>query len=389
MSLKSDCVWPAFDDEMVEAATRVLRSGRVNYWTGGEGQAFEAEMAGSLGLPYTLAVSNGTCALEMALRALGVRAGDEVVTTPRSFIASASCAVACGARPVFADVDPDSGNVTAETIEAVLTRRTRAIVAVHLGGWPCDLEPILSLAERTSIKVVEDVAQALGGKYHGRALGSWGDISAFSFCTDKIVTTAGEGGLIATANEELFKSAWSQRDHGRDWDATWNAADTPGYKWVRNSLGSNYRMTEIQAAIGRVGLRRLPGWLAARRRNAEILTMEFSNLPALRVPTAPEGHAYYTLYVYVRPERLNDGWTRDRLLTNLLRANVQCNAGVCPELYRERAFDLEGSRPAAVLPIARELGEVSLAFAVHPLLTEQDMHETADRVRRIFAAATR
>lgn len=380
--------WPEFDDEMVESAARVLRSGQVTYWTGTEGKAFEAEIAAQLGVPYALTVSNGTCALEIALKALAIGQGDEVVTTPRSFIASASCAVACGARPVFADVDRDSGNVTATTIEAALTSRTRAFLVVHVGGWPCDLEPIRELAKLHRIKVVEDVAQAHGGTYQGRPLGSWGDVGTFSFCNDKNLST-GEGGLVVTANETILKKAWSQRDHGRDWDASRNAISKPGYKWFRHSFGGNYRMTEVQAAIGRIALRRLPSWLAARRQNAGVLATRLSNIHGLRVPVPPEGHACYVLYAYLRSELLKRGWTRDRVLGELLEANVQVNAGVCPELYRERAFEAAGLVPINPLPVARELGQGALAFAVHPLLTSQDMHETADKVRRVLIAATR
>jgi dTDP-4-amino-4,6-dideoxygalactose transaminase len=382
-------IWPAFDDEMVDAAVRVLHSRQVNYWTGNEGRCFEAEMGELLGVPYTVALTNGSAALELALRALGIGPGDDVVTTPRSFIASASCAIRCGARPVFADVDHNSGTLTAETIEAALTPNTRAIVAVHLGGWPCDMEPILELVRQRRLKVIEDVAQALGGTYKGRPLGTWGDVGAFSFCADKIVTTAGEGGLLATNDESAFKKVWSMRDHGRDWDLTHSENSDPGYRWVRSEFGENHRMTELQAAVGRVGLRRLPGWLAARRRNAVILAQRLSGIPALRVPVAPDGHAYYLFYAFVRPERLKSDWTRDRILAELLNLDVPCSVGSCGELYRERAFDRDGLRPSARLPVARELGETSLAFQVHPALSVDAMHEMADDVHRVFAQAVR
>jgi dTDP-4-amino-4,6-dideoxygalactose transaminase len=380
-------VWPAFDEEMIDAAARVLRSCQVNYWTGNEGRCFEAEMAELLGRPYTVALTNGSAALELALRALGIGSGDDVVTTPRSFIASASCAIRCGARPVFADVDRNSGTISAETIEAALTPNTRAIVVVHLGGWPCEMEPILELARHRSLKVIEDVAQALGGSYKGLALGSWGDVGAFSFCADKILTTAGEGGLVATNDESTFKKTWSMRDHGRDWDLTHSENRDPGYRWVRHEFGENHRMTELQAAVGRVGLRRLSDWLASRRRNAAILAQRLSGISALRVPAAPDGHAYYLSYVYLRPERLKRDWTRDRILTELLKLDVPCSVGSCGELYLERAFDHGGLRPSTRLPVARELGETALAFQVHPSLSEDNMHEMSDDVHRVFAHA--
>jgi dTDP-4-amino-4,6-dideoxygalactose transaminase len=379
--------WPVFDEEMVEAASRVLRSGKVNYGQGIEGRSFEAELTRLLKVPYAVAVTNGTAALELALRALGIGPGDDVVTTPRSFIASASSIVACGARPVFADVSRDSGTLLPKTIETALTPNTAAIVVVHLGGWPCDLDPILELARRYGIRVVEDVAQAFGGTYKGRALGSQGHVGAFSFCQDKILTTAGEGGLLTTNDEEIFKRAWGLREHGKNWEASQNLEGPPGYKWVRHQFGANYRMTEVQAAVGRVGLQRLPTWLAIRQRNAGILAQRLRNTSALRVPESPSGHAHYLLYAYVRCEQLKQGWTRDRILSELLNQGVPCSVGSCSELYLEKAFDRGGFRPAARLPVAQELGETSLAFQVHPMLTENNMHQIGDAVQRIFSEA--
>jgi dTDP-4-amino-4,6-dideoxygalactose transaminase len=382
-----DKTWPVFDEEMVEAAARVLRSGKVNYWAGVEGRRFEAEFARFLDVPYALALTNGTAALELGLRALGIGPGDDVITTPRSFIASASCIVMCGARPVFAEVAEESGTIVAETIEAALTPATRAIVVVHLGGWPCDLDPILELARRHDIKVVEDAAQALGGTYKGRPLGSIGDAGAFSFCGDKILST-GEGGLLATNDDSSFKGVWGLRDHGRSWDAMQDQADGPGYKWVRETFGTNCRISEVQAAIGRVGLRRLPNWLARRRENAHFLAECLRDVEALRIPRTPDGHAHYVFYAYVRPERLTSGWTRDRILAELLSRNIPCSSGICGELYLEKAFERAGLRPENRLPMARELGETSLAFPVHPALGANDMHEIGDAVRRVLKEAT-
>ena len=372
---------------MVEAAARVLRSGKVNYWTGQEGQRFEVECAKLLNVSHALALTNGTAALELGLRAWGIGPNDDVITTPRSFIASASCVVMCGARPIFADVDRQSGNITAEAIEAALTPATRAIVAVHLGGWPCDLDPILELAGRRGIKVIEDAAQAFGGTYKGRPLGSIGDACAFSFCGDKIVST-GEGGLLATNDESSFKIVWGLRDHGRTWDAARAQSDTPGYKWIRDDFGTNCRMSEPQAALGRVALRRLPNWLARRRQNARLLTECLSDVETLHIPRTPDGHAHYVLYVYVRPERLRGGWTRDRILAELHSRWIPCSVGICGELHLERAFERAGLRPAQRLRAARELGETSIAFPVHPGLTENDMQKIGDALKAVLREAT-
>jgi dTDP-4-amino-4,6-dideoxygalactose transaminase len=381
--------WPYFDGEQIAAVEAVLRSGKVNYWTGEQARAFEREFAESCGCRYGVALANGTLALELALHVLGIGAGDEVVVTPRSFVASASCAVVRGARPIFADVDPVSQNITADSIRKVLSPRTRAIIAVHLAGWPCDLSPILDLARDQGLKVIEDCAQAHGASYRGRPVGSFGDVAAFSFCQDKIITTGGEGGMLVTNDEPAWRAAWAYKDHGKSYDAVYHRAHPPGFRWLHQSFGSNWRITEMQAALGRVQLRRLPEWLARRRRHAAILTAALRRLPALRVtePPAEIGHAYYKYYVFVRPERLKPGWSRDRIMTAIAAEGVPCLSGSCSEMYLEQAFDPPGLRPAERLPVARELGETSLMLLVHPTLTETDMERACRVVEEVVSEA--
>lgn len=381
--------WPAFDPEMVEAAAGVIRSGRVNYWTGPHGKAFEAEAAKAFESRHAVALANGSVALELALAVVGIGPGDEVIVTPRSFVASASCVLLRGARPVFADVDRDSGNVTAATIERTLTPKTRAILPVHLGGWPCDMDAILDLARSRNLHVIEDVAQATGGRWKGRPLGSFGTVNAFSFCQDKIITTAGEGGLVTTNDETLLRHAWSMKDHGKDYEEANRHDPPPGFRWLHHDLGTNWRMTEVQAAVGRIALKRLDGWLECRRRNAAILGSRLSELPALRIPAAPDGHAWYRFYAYVRPEALKSGWSRDRILSEVTTKGVPCFTGSCSEIYRERLFSDRGLAPSEPLPIARELGETSLALLVHPTLTVEHMQAYANAVIPVVRAATR
>ncbi|HEX5079559.1 MAG TPA: DegT/DnrJ/EryC1/StrS aminotransferase family protein [Geminicoccaceae bacterium] len=381
--------WPVFDDEQIAVATAVLRSGKINYWTGEEGRAFEAEFAAAVGCRYGIALANGTVALELALRCLDIGPGDEVVVTPRSFMASASCVVTCGARPVFADVDPDSQNITAETIRAVLSPRTRAVIAVHLAGWPCDMEPIAALCREHGLKLIEDCAQAHGATYRGRPVGALGDVAAFSFCQDKIITTAGEGGMLVTDDRTLWSRAWSYKDHGKSFEAVYERAHPPGFRWLHESFGTNWRMTELQAAIGRVQLRRLPGWVEHRRRNAAILTDRLQTIRALRVTRPPNhaGHAYYKYYTFVRPELLAKGWDRDRLLAAITARGISCFSGSCSEIYREKAFALTDMVPARRLPVARELGETALMFLVDPTFDDVAMARTADAVAAVFAEA--
>jgi hypothetical protein len=372
----------------------VLQSGKVNYWTGEEGRQFEREFAASVGCRYAVALANGTLALEAALHALGIGPGDEVITTSRTFIASASCAVAVGARPVIADIDRDSQNITAETIRPVLSPRTKAIVAVHHAGWPCDMDPIMELAREHGLYVVEDCAQAQGATYQGRPIGSLGHVATFSFCQDKIMTTAGEGGMLTTNDSQVWERAWSYKDHGKSYDAVYNRQHPIGFRWLHESFGTNWRMTEVQSAIGRVALKKVPGWTKTRRRHAAALTRSFSEIPGLRVPLpSPEfGHVYYKYYAFVQPERLRAGWNRDRIMEAITAEGIPCFMGSCSEIYLERAFSgqlsVASGQEDGRLPVARELGETSLMFLVHPTLSDDSIQDTCRVVERVMEAAT-
>lgn len=382
--------WPHFESDEVEAVARVLRSGQVNYWTGPEGRAFESEFASAIGRKHAVAVANGTLALELALIACGVGEGDEVIVPARTFIATASCVVARGGRPVCAEVDRESGNLTAATIRAALTPRTRAVIPVHMAGWPCDMEPILALAREQNLKVIEDCAQAPGARYRGRPIGSFGDAAAYSFCQDKILTTGGEGGLLALDDDAAWRRAWSYKDHGKDHDLATAPKSGYSYRLVHRGFGSNWRMTEMQSALGRVLLRKLDARVAQRRRHAAVLDAAFAQLPALRVvkPAAEVECAYYKYYVYVRPEKLASGWTRDRILEAINAEGIPVSTGGCTEIYLEDAFPPQW-KPASRFPIARELGETGMMFQVHTTLTEVDMRETAAAVEKVLRVASR
>src|SRR5580692_903313 len=388
-SVSAFAPWPYFEADEIEAAASVLRSGKVNYWTGQEGRLFEAEFASSVGTKHAICVANGTVALELALQALGIGRGDEVITSSRTFIASASCIVMRGARPVCVDVDPDSQNITAETIRRVITPKTKAIIVVHLAGWPCDMDSILELAEEHGLKVIEDCAQAHGASYKGKPVGSLGHMAAFSFCQDKILTTGGEGGMLTTNDEQLWNRAWSYKDHGKGYDAVFRREHPPGFRWLHESFGTNWRLTEMQSALGRVILRKLPEWVAIRRNNAARLTECFRSMPALRVTEPPSeiGHSFYKYYAFVRSERLRPGWDRDRIVAEITTAGVPCFSGSCSEIYLERAFAGELGPPAR-LPVARELGETSLMFLVHPTLLDIHLEMTCETVKRVIELAT-
>jgi dTDP-4-amino-4,6-dideoxygalactose transaminase len=382
--------WPCFAADEIEAAAAVLRSGRVNYWTGEEGRRFEQEFASAAGTRHGVALANGTLALELALIVLGIGPGDEVVTTPRSYFASASSIVLRGAVPVFADVDRHSQNITPATVAAVLTPRTKAVLCVHLAGWPADMDGMLTLTGAHGLKVIEDCAQAHGARWRGRPVGSFGDVAAFSFCQDKIITTGGEGGMLLVNDVALWRAAWSYKDHGKSWEAVHERRHLPGFRWLHEGFGSNWRLTEMQAAIGRIQLRKLAGWVERRRRNAAILDRHLAELPALRLASPPTEayHACYKYYAFVRPERLRPGWDRDRIIETVNARGVWCGSGACPEIYLEKAFQDRGLGLEERLPVARELGATSLMLQVHPTLDDATMAHHARIVAAVVSAAT-
>lgn len=389
--------WPSFTQEEADAVSRTLLSNKVNYWTGTESRKFELEFAQWTNSKYAIAVGNGTLALDIALQVLDLQPNDEVIVTPRTFIASISSVVNVGAKPVFADIDADSGNISPKTIEAVITDKTRAIVCVHLAGWPCDMDGIMALAEKHDLYVIEDCAQAHGAKYKGRSVGSIGHIGAWSFCQDKIMTTGGEGGMVTTNDEVLWRKMWAYKDHGKSYAAVYELEHPPGYRWLHDSFGTNWRITEMQSVIGRIQLTRMAEWTARRTENAHAILQAcklWEERGYLNVPVIEQTqdfkdctHAYYKLYVYVKPEKLSKNWSRDRIISEINELGVPCYSGSASEVYLEKAFDEKGLRPELRLPVAKQLGETSLMFLVHPTLLDSEIKKTVEAINTVFSKA--
>ena len=379
--------WPSFTQNEADAVSKVLLSNKVNYWTGQECREFEKEFAEFSGTKYAVALANGTVALDVALKALGIGAGDDVIVTSRTFLASASSIVTAGANPVFADVELDSQNISARTIEAVLTPNTKAIICVHLAGWMCDMDPIMQLAQQKGLYVIEDCAQAHGAQYKGKPAGSIGHISAWSFCQDKIMTTGGEGGMVTTNDESLWKTMWSYKDHGKNFDSIYNKQHPPGFRWLHDSFGTNWRMMEMQAVIGRIQLTQMPEWTKKRTENTEMILSAFENSPYFTVhyPNNDYVHANYKCYVQVNIEALPEGWSRDRIMQDINAAGVPCFSGSCSEVYLEHAFDGTHWRPEKRLENAQKLGETSLMFLVHPTLSLDSMHKTVKAIQHVMS----
>lgn len=383
--------WPLFEADEIEAATNVLRTGAINsLHHGKQCAAFERGMAELCDVPHAIAVANGTLALELALRALNIGPGDEVIVPARSFMASASCVVAVGAMPVFADVHADSQNITAETIEAAITERTKAAIVVHLAGWPCEMSDIMDLAARRGLAIIEDCAQAHGARIDDRPVGSFGDAAAFSYCTDKIISTGGEGGMLVMKDRDVWKRAWAYKDHGKDPDHYAAIKPGPDFLWLHDSLGSNFRLTEFQAAIGNCQLGKLEDWRARRQANAAVFEAQLAGLDAVRIARPRDNvvHARYKYYAFIRPERLKQDWSRRRIVEEAASAGMICSTGSCPEMYLEEAFRDYPLRPDKRLPVARQLGETSLMVQIDHTLSPADLELSGLLLRSIIQQAS-
>ena len=378
--------WPSFTQEEADAVSTVLLSNKVNYWTGQECREFEKEFAQFAEAEYAVALANGTVALDVALKALNIGPGDEVIVTSRTFLASVSSIITAGATPVFADVEPDSQNISRRTIDAVLSTKTKAIICVHLAGWMCDMDPIMQLAEEKGLYVIEDCAQAHGAKYKGKSAGSIGHISAWSFCQDKIMTTGGEGGMVTTNDEALWKKMWSYKDHGKNYDSVYNKQHPPGFRWLHDSFGTNWRMMEMQAVLGRIQLTRMPEWTEKRTQNMNQILAAFDDSPFFTVhrPSQDYVHACYKCYVQVNTDALPEGWSRDRIMQEINAQGVPCFSGSCSEVYLEHAFDNTPWRPEKRLENAQQLGETSLMFLVHPTLSEASLNKTITVIQQVI-----
>ena len=384
--------WPSFTEEEAQAVQRVLLSNKVNSWTGNECREFEKEFAEWCNTDYAIAVSNGTTALDLAILALGIGKGDEVIVTSRTFLASVSSIVNAGAIPIFADVSADTQNITPDTIRTKVTERTKAIMCVHIAGWPCELDGMMNLASEFNLKVIEDCAQAHGAKYKGKPVGSIGHVGAWSFCQDKIISTGGEGGMVTTNDKELWLKMWSYKDHGKSWETVYKTEHPLGFRWLHESFGTNWRLTEMQAAIGRIQLKRMPQWHRLRREYALAILDVAEQFPKLlRVPRPPVNieHAWYKCYLFVRPTGLASGWNRERIIDEINQLGVPCFSGTCSEVYLEKAFDNTGWRPKQRLTVAKELGETSLMFLVHPTLTQDEISKTVDVIQQVMSLASK
>lgn len=375
------------DEKDIQAVIDVLRSDYIT--TGPAVEAFEKKVAEYVGAKYAVAVSNGTAALHIACLAAGIGQGDEVITTPITFAASANCVLYCGGTPVFADIDPQTYNIAPEEIEKKITSRTKAIIPVHFTGQPCDMDAITAVAKKHGLTVIEDGAHALGASYHGKKIGSFSDMTIFSFHPVKPITT-GEGGMVVTDNEELYQRLKLFRSHGitRDHSLMENCGKTdPGtgaesdirtetgsWYYQQIELGFNYRMTDIQAALGSSQMDKLDGFLKRRREIVERYQKAFSDHPDIGIPYLPE-HAESGWHLYIIRVPAD---RRKRVFQKLQSAGIGVNVHYIPvyqhPYYQKHGFD------TVCCPKAEELYGQMISLPIYPGLTEEEQEQVIEAV---------
>ncbi len=374
--------WPIMNDKMINSVSEILKSGKLNQWNNNAVKEFEQKFANHMNCNYAIAVFNGTVALELCIKTLGLKEADEVIVTPRTFIASASCCAWYGIKPVFVDVDRNSQNITLETIKSGITEKTKAIILVHLAGWPCDLEEICNYCREKGIYVIEDCAQAHGAKYKGKSVGSWGDINAWSFCQDKIITTGGEGGMVTTNCQHLYKLAWSLKDHGKGYDIVFNKKHDPGFRWLHENIGTNWRMLPIQAVIGIHALDELEGWINHRRKIANIYNENLKDIDGVRLTIPSENiyHSYYKYYFFIDHKKFK--MSRDDLIQKINDEDIFCQIGSCGEVYKENA--LTKYAPKEDLLVTQELFETAILLKCDPCVSEEYALKCIIKIRDIL-----
>jgi dTDP-4-amino-4,6-dideoxygalactose transaminase len=369
-----------YNQKQIKLVSEVLKKNKTNYWTGDHGRLFEREFSKYHSVKYSVCVSNGSVALELALKVLNLKKTDAVIVTPRSFVISASCVLNLGLEPIFADVD-FNGNINIEGIRKAYKRGVKAIIVVHLNGLSCDLDLIVKFAKEKKLYLIEDCSQAHGAIYKGKKVGSFGDIATWSFCQDKIISTGGEGGMISTNSKKLWLKCWSIKDHGKNYKSVFFKKHKTGFRWLHDNLGSNYRMTEMQAAIGREQLKTLDNQLKIRNAIANIYLNQLKDYyqkyhlllkPDFKCQTCPFKknekkcnkclHAFYRLNLFINKIKIK----QIQLIKELNKNKINCSIGACPEIYREKIFKKLKFYPKKRLANAKLLGETSIMFPIDP-----------------------
>ncbi len=377
--------WPHYSNRIANLVKKTILSGKVNYWTGNLCEKFENKFSKFIDVKYCCSISNASVGLEIALNALDIKKNDEVIVPSRTYITSASAILRVNAKPIFADIEKNSLNIDINSIKKNINRNTKAIICVHLAGYPCDMENILKIAKKNNLKVIEDCSQAHGAMIKNRSVGSFGDISVWSFCNDKIISTGGEGGMIACNNKTIYKKIWSIKDCGRSYDKIRKKTTKVGYRWLYDSIGTNFRMTEMQAAIGILQLKELKSYLKKRNRNANILRNALKKINFIDFQNVDKKlyHAYYRFTILVNKTKIKKGNSRDTILKQLINNKIPATVGVCPELYKEKVFH-KFRKKYTDKYYAKEVGKNIICFSVDPSISEKNMQSISNKIKRIM-----
>lgn len=389
MELKKKYTWPSFSLAEGKIVSQVLRSNHVNYLFGSIGKEFEKKFSAFSNTHHALALANGTLALDACLRSLRLSHEDEVLVTSRSFIASASSIALLGATPIWCDVDLNSQNILLDEIIKRCTKRTKGIICVHFAGFPCEMDSIMEFAKAKNLFVVEDCAQAHGAKINGISVGSFGHMSAWSFCNDKIMTLGGEGGMITTNDVDLYDKAASFNNHGKNLKKYFSAEKYTHFPYLHDSLGSNYRLTEMQSALGIYQLNKMDSWTVLRARNANIFINAINELEVIQTPVIPKHltHAWYKLYITLNPSKLKKSITRSIILQKLQSESVPCSFGGSGEIYLEKAFSKSNLLKRGSLSNASFLENYSIMLEVHPTIPKKEVIRRASVLKLVLKDA--
>lgn len=379
--------WPNYDVNILTKITTLLQSGKTNYLVGKEGLLFEKNFSKFYKIKYANAVANASLGLELSLLSLNLNKGDEVIVTPRSYHSSVSCVIRAGLTPVFADIDRQTMNICPKSIRKNISKKTKAIICVHLYGMPCKMNDIIKLSKEYKIKVIEDCSQAHGSKIGRKYVGSFGDISVFSYCQDKIISTGGEGGMIATNNKKLNDKIWSLKEIGKNKDKFIKINSlSNNFPYVHDTIGTNARITEIQSCIGNYQLKKLKNYIRVRNENAKIFFNKLKNCKYLIIPNHNSQiiHSYYRYTVIINNKKLS----RSILMKNLKKKGVTCTVGGCPTIYNERYFVKNFNINKKNYPNAEYLKNRTLSFLVDQTINKKDIKKVCsillDQINKIL-----
>jgi len=375
--------WPNFSKNLISKVNKIISSGKINYTTGPYGKKFEKNFSRFIGNKYSVAICNGTAALEVAIKSLELPINSEIIVTARSFFSSAACIVNAGYSPIFADVDFLTQNISVDEIKKKFTKKTKAIICVHLAGLPCDMNSIKEFAGKKKLKIIEDCSQAHGASINKKQVGSFSDVATWSFCTDKIISTLGEGGMISTNNKKIYEFCKKYINHG----TTRQKKNSDKFVYNKNFFGTNLRITEIQSMAGLEQLKDLKRIQIKREKMSKDyfnLISKYQNLIDCYMPPKNIKNAWYRFYFFLKPDIKNYKKIRYKIIKSLKKDDVKCFTGSCPEIYLEKAFKKLKNFKVIRLKNCKILGETSIALDVNHTLKDNEHKQNLLRLESVL-----